>query len=148
MNKHLLCIALLAIILPGCSKFIYAPEDQLEGQWRLHRAERSGFLNRRIIDTDYNNGVFTFNGDGTAEYRDGSIFMNGNWNMRKRRNRSYRDNGDVNDKTRISFSLNLYNFAANRVLNLDFDDCYFNGRNRFTAEYETATYRYRYEFRR
>lgn len=146
MRKHLLFIGLLSIFLVGCSKYNLNPERGLEGQWKLYRAERFRFFNRDVLETDYFNGVFTFNDNGAAEYRDGVFSMNGNWNMRRGRE-AYADNRD-NDLGVIHFKMNLYNFAANRVLNLDFDDCHFRSRNRFIAEYTSASYRYRYDFRR
>jgi len=146
MSKHLLFIGLLFIFLTGCSKYSLNPEKGLEGQWKLYRAERFRLLNRHVLETEHSNGVFYFNDNGTAEYRDGIFLMNGNWNMRKGRD-VYTDNRD-NDQGAIHFKVNLYNFAANRVLNLDFDDCHFRSRNRFMADYTSASYRYRYEFRR
>ena len=148
MNKHLLSIALVALLLSGCRKVLFSPERRLEGQWRLYKAERIGFLNRNNLDTEYKSGVFTFRNDGSAIYNDGSVVMNGNWQMRLDQDRSFNNNGDESTRNRTRFTLNLYNFNANRILNLDFDDCNFNLRNRFIAEYNTVTYRYRYEFRR
>ena len=140
MRKHLLFIGLLAAFFVGCSKYNLNPEKGLRGQWKLYRAERFRFFNRDLLNSEYYTGVFNFNDNGTAEYRDGTFLMNGNWSMRT-------DNAD-NDQAATHFKVNLYNFAANRVLNLDFDDTNFRSRNRLIAEYTSASYRYRYDFRR
>ena len=147
MQRYLLLLLpSLLVILPGCSKFLPSPEDKLEGTWQLKIAERSSLFNWNTINTGYEAGKFSFNNNGSANYEDGIIRMNGNWRMRLVKDGYYDNGGNYQDDSRRKLTINLFNFNENRILNLDFDRFHFNGRNRLIAEYISPFYRYRYEF--
>lgn len=135
------------ITLTGCSKFLNE-ENRMEGEWRLSHIDRTNFLSWRSVQNNYASGTFHFFRDGSAIYTDNLGEMNGNWMMRKEKNR-YRDsNGEWKTDDDITLEINLYNFTQNRVLQLYFDKIRYKNRNTLIAEYSTPNYRYRYEFDR
>src|SRR5687768_10095930 len=151
MKKNLpllLTLTLIVILSSSCRKFLFNPENRIEGQWKLKFVERRHVLRWSDVTNRYESGVFIFDNDGAAFYEDANGVMNGTWVLRERRDGYYDENGNYQSDTRMSLTLDLYNFQDNRVLNLDFDNVRFKGRNQFLAEYSTPTYLYRYDFRR
>jgi hypothetical protein len=145
MKKHLLAPFFLSLFfLFSCSK-IFHVEDKLEGEWRLKTAEKKALLQSTTINTGYETGKFQFFNNGSASYQDGSSIMKGNWRMRVV-NTGTSDNGNSGNNTGRVLNINLYDFTANRVLNLEFDQFRFTSRNRLVAEYQSPGYRYKYEF--
>lgn len=142
MKKALPFLLLCSVFLvASCTKSYF--ENRLEGKWRLEKAERTSFINWNDVPTGFESGVFTFFSNGTVTYEDNQLNMHGDWTIRKRTDQD----GD-NDQVTVALSVHLYDFAAARVLNLDFDELRFRGRNRFLGKYQTPGYRYRYEFTR
>jgi hypothetical protein len=144
MKKMLLVAIPIAFTLFACSKSWM--EDRLEGTWRLKTVERNSFLNWKSINTGFEGGVFLFNNDGTAIYSRNQLSMNGDWRIRKVRDRYRSNDGDEDEKIRMALSIHLIDFNVQKTLNLDFDEMHFRGRNRLLAEYQSSGYRYRYEF--
>jgi hypothetical protein len=143
MKKLLLLLFLLPVFLSSCTKAWM--ENRLEGTWRLKSAERTTFVIWNAINTGYENGHFTFNDDGTAQFTGNNLSMNGDWSMRRVRNWVNNSNGDDQDN-RTALFIHLYDFPSQKVLNLEFDDMRFWGKNRMVAEYQSSGYRYKYVF--
>ena len=141
MKKHLLLLFITPVFLSSCTKTWM--ENRLEGTWRLKSAEKTTFINWSDLNTGYENGQFTFNDNGTAAFTGNNLSMNGDWTMR--RVRDWRNN-DGDQDSRTALSIHLYDFASQKVLNLEFDDMRFWGRNRIVAEYRSYAHRYRYVF--
>lgn len=147
MKRYLLLLSILSVSLLGCNRW-FNQEDRLLGSWKLAAAEKKRIFNRNPIETGYESGIFSFYDNGQARYTDGSLQMEGSWQLRYISNPAYDINGNYSSNSRTVLTLNLVNFQSNKVLNLAFDECRFNNRDRFIAEYETLSYQYRYIFER
>lgn len=147
MKKYLLLFLLVPLFFAGCNRW-FNREDRLIGSWKLAAAEKKRLFNRDQIETGYESGVFSFYDNGQARYTEGSLQMEGSWQLRYISNSAYDINGNYSSNSRTVLTLNLVNFQSNKVLNLAFDECRFNNRDRFIAEYETLSYSYRYIFER
>jgi len=148
MKRYLLLLLLYSLLFYGCGSWLINREDRLIGRWKLASAAKLRIFNQDPISTGYEQGIFSFYDNGQAKYSEGSLEMEGSWRLRSVSNGGYDMYGNLNSHSRTVFTVHLVNFQSNKVLNLDFDDCRFNGRNRFTAEYETFSYSYRYIFER
>ena len=147
MKRYLLLLSIISLFLIGCNRW-FNREDRLIGSWKLAAAEKKRAFNRNPIETGYESGVFSFYDNGQARYTEGSLRMEGNWQLRYISNGAFDTNGNYHTNSRTVLTLNLVNFQSNKVLNLAFDECRFNHRDRFIAEYETLSYQYRYIFER
>lgn len=148
MKRYLPALLLIPILLTGCRKLLEAPEDKLEGRWRLAYVERQRLFNETTIQTGYEGGSFYFYNNGQAEFVDGFGTMRGNWRIRYVSSGYYDADGNYQSDGHQVFTLYLADFQNNQLLSWDFDHSYFNGRNRFTATYSSAGYNYRYVFHR
>ncbi|TAH05500.1 MAG: hypothetical protein EAZ16_01935 [Sphingobacteriales bacterium] len=149
MKRTLLFSLLTTVMVTGfsCSAVLETPEDRIEGTWVLERAERNNFFNWQDIYTGYEAGEFTFYNNGDVVYRDNLGNLNGRWYMQTINDGYYDSNGNYQETRRNTLSLRLYNFSNNRIIDWVFDDFNVN-RYRFTAQYETPNYQYRYKFYR
>jgi len=149
MKKYLLLFLLIPLLFAGCNRWINR-EDRLVGTWKLTSAAKHRKLNRDYINTGYESGTFSFYDNGQARYTEGSLQMEGNWQLRYISGDSHYDHGEYHSGSgsRLVFSIHLVNFQSNRLLELDFDDCRFHNRDEFVAEYETVSYSYLYIFER
>lgn len=125
MRKYLLLLSLIILILSSCSKNY---EDRLVGQWKLNETYRQRIFDRDHFQTGYENGVFTFNENGTASYTSTSDTLKGYWSA-DRYSRSSYNNGDQQTQTYRHLRLNLIDFPRNKFIDWDFDD--FSFRNDF-----------------
>ena len=150
MKRSLLLLSVFILLITsfGCRKIIGPREDRLEGNWQLKYIERKHLLNWKDVTNRYENGIFTFFDDGAASYRDDLGDMNGIWQIRTVSEGYYDEDGSWRNDSHFRFTLRLYNYADNRILDLEFDVFRWKGRNRFVALYDTPTYTYRYDFRR
>jgi len=147
-SKFYLAIFVSSLILfASCKKWL--PENRIVGSWKLVEAEKRRFLSSDRIYTGYENGVFSFNDNGTASYSDTSIQMSGNWNMREEHNGYYDSDGNWHDEARTVLTVRLYNFTANRVLDWYFDRIDFRSSgDKLFAFMDSPSYIYRYDFRK
>jgi hypothetical protein len=140
MNKHLLLglFATVTIFLTSCRGYVDQPDFiDIQGRWRLQNIERAGSFGWETVYSDYQQGSFYFSGGGGISYNDIYGNMNGSWYMQQLSHGNF---------PRFTLSMDLYsNNSADRI-NWDFDDCEFDGYNRFTASYQTAFYTYQYHF--
>jgi hypothetical protein len=148
MKRYLLLLLPVSFLFSGCGGWMRYMEDRVIGSWRLSSAAKHQSFKKDPIYTGYEPGIFYFYDNGQARYSDGGLEMEGSWQLRYISNSGYDINGNSTSNSRTVFTLHLVNFQSNKVLNLDFDDFRFNSRDRFTAEYETFSYYYRYIFER
>lgn len=150
MKKTLLILSIFSLIVTslGCRKILGPREDRLNGSWQLRYIERRNFLSWNEVTNRYGSGTFTFYDDGYAFYEDNIGEMTGTWRLQRVRDGYYNEDGDYQEDLHDRFILRLYNFPDNRILDLEFDDFRWKGRNQFVALYNTPTYKYRYDFRR
>ncbi len=146
MKRNLLLLVVLSSLFTGCSKILTSAEDKLIGSWILLYAEKKRPFEKKTITTGYEEGTFYFYENGEAVYDDGIDLLQGNWQLRREDRGYYDADGNYHPESQQVFSIHLVDFQSNRVLDWYFDDCYFTNRDRFTAQYESYSYRYRYVF--
>ena len=126
-------------LFASCGKWL--PENRIVGNWKLVEVEKRSLFNKKAIATGYEDGTFAFYDGETADYSDAVGNMSGNWRIRSE---YYNQN-----EARNTFTLRLYNFNANRVIDWEFDRIDFrNSGKRLVAFMQRSGYEYRYEFRR
>src|SRR5689334_22502745 len=113
---YFLSFILLLFTISSCKKWM--PENRIVGTWRLVDTEKRRLFDRDDVNTGYENGLFTFYDNGTSMYKEGSLQLDGNWEMRKSRRYNNAD-GDVEERT--IFIIRLHNFSANIILDWYFD---------------------------
>lgn len=134
-----LLVVFSLLLNASCAKWL--PENRIVGTWKLVEVEKRRLFDKQAITTGYENGTFTFNDGETAQYSDAIGPMNGNWRMRK----EYYGEND----SRTTFTLRLYNFNANRIIDWEFDRMHFRrSGDMLVAFMERSGYNYRYEFRK
>lgn len=145
--KYIYPLALLCtLVIASCKKM--DPETKIVGTWKLDDVVRRKFLNNDHLHTGYENGVFTFNDNGTATYTD-TLTMQGSWSMRREWRNYYDNNGDYRTEHNLVLHIFLANFAANRIIDWDFDDSQFKrSSNRLDGFIYSAFSTYQYSFRR
>lgn len=139
MKKALLLATVIAFITAACSKRI---EDRLVGSWKLRSSYKQKTFDRDHFSTGYEEGVFTFNENGTAGYASSTDTLTGYWNAD-----NYTVNTGSDTKSLRHLKIELVNFLQNRFLSWEFDD--FNFRNTWRtirAEEYTLNYTRVYEF--
>ena len=132
-------LVIASFLFTSCGKWL--PENRIVGNWKLVEVKKRSLLDRKTISTGYESGTFVFHDGEAAAYSDAIGNMSGNWRMR---------NQYVGENLyRNTFSLRLYNFNANRVIDWDFDRVEFRkSGKRLVATMERSGYEYRYEFRK
>jgi hypothetical protein len=139
MKKNLLYLSLCIILFSSCGKTL---EDRLIGDWKLTGGYRQRAFDRDYFTTGYESGVFSFNENGTAVYKDAFDTLYGYWNADRYTGSFYNhDNGRWDDRTYRYLKINLVNFNRNKYINWEFDDFIFkNNRRRIKAtQYSFST---------
>src|SRR5687768_9955736 len=132
-------LVITSFLFVSCGKWI--PENRVVGNWKLVEVEKRRLFDKTTISTGYENGTFFFHDGETAQYSDAIGNMNGNWRIRSE---YYAENA-----TRNTFTLRLYNFNANRVIDWEFDRIDFRSSGKkLIAFMQRSGYEYRYEFRK
>jgi hypothetical protein len=133
-------LLLTTLFLSSCRK--WQPQSRIVGEWKLTDAERRRFLDYDNITTGYENGRFIFNESGSAEYREGTLVMTGNWFIRNRQGVFVEDNA-TNERNELVIRLN----GGGRNLDWWFDDVNFGlSGNRMRAFIYSGSPNYRYLF--
>ena len=134
-------------LLSSCKKWL--PENRIVGNWTIFKAEKKYLFSSDRIVTGYESGVFTFNDNGTAAYVDPSIQMSGNWRMTEEHDGYTDSEGKWHDNGRTTFTIRLYNFAANRVLDWYFTSIDFRSSgDKLIAFIDGPSFNYKYDFRK
>ncbi|MFN8251896.1 MAG: hypothetical protein U0V75_08425 [Ferruginibacter sp.] len=139
-------VLLCTLIISSCKKL--DPEYKMVGTWKLDDVVRRRFLNNSHLHTGYENGLFTFNENGTASYKDTNT-LQGSWSMRREYRSYYDNNGDYRTENNVVLRIFLANFASNRIIDWEFDDTDFKrSSNRLDGFIYTLSSEYQYSFRR
>lgn len=152
--KRMLLPVLLAgsfmLLLSSCQKFVVKPSvPALSGNWYLQDASRYDSYKWQHITTGYENGTFSFRGNGDVSYRDALGTLRGNWSMYSRNDSYYDGNGRYTNGYHVMFSLQLYEAGnGNPAADWLFDDNDYDGGNVFRATYTSGNYTYEYTFAR
>jgi hypothetical protein len=142
-----LIILTSTLLFTSCKKWL--PENRIAGDWKLVSAEKKYLLSSDLVTTGYENGVFRFNDNGTASYTEASFQMLGNWTMREQHSGYYDSNGNWQDQATTIFTVRLYDFNANRVLDWYFTSIDFRSSgDKLIAFIDGASYTYKYDFRK
>jgi hypothetical protein len=145
--KYIYPLVLLStVFISSCKK--WDPESKLVGTWKLDDIVKRKFLNNSHLHSGYEPGLFTFNENGTVTYKD-TLTMQGNWSMHREYRSYYDGNGDYQTKNNLVLRIFLANFAANRVIDWEFDDIdYKRSNDRLDGFIYSAFSSYQYSFRR
>jgi len=134
-------------LFTSCKKWL--PENRIVGNWKLVSVDKKYLFSSDRVTTGYESGIFVFNDNGTASYTDASIQMLGNWTMRDQHDGYYDSNGTWHDNATTIFTVRLYNFSANRVLDWYFTSIDFRSSgDKLIAFIDGASYTYKYDFRK
>lgn len=149
MKRNLLLLLLVVpVVFSACTKTVIRDGNTLVGQWVLDYAEKSDGYRSTTIYTGYEQGLFSFYGNGQAVYDDGYEVMKGSWNLRWVNDSYYDTHGVYHSGSRQVFSLHLQNYSGSRVIDWDFDEAWFSNSNTFNSTYYGTTYDYKYVFAR
>ena len=120
--------------------------DPLLGSWYLYDASESYGSGWYSFNANVN-GILSFYENGTAQYDEGNIFMQGYWYTIDASDGYYDAYGNYYVEPHQSF---VASFTGSRGSSLDlyFDDISFVGSNQFTGTYYTGKSIQRYTFKR
>ncbi len=142
--------AALILSFSSCIKTVEAPPplvvNPLVGSWYLYDASESSGNIWYSFDAGID-GVISFYENGTAQYDDGYLFLQGSWYTTDLYNGYYDQYGNYYTDLHQSFQTSLGG-NGNASLNLYFDDISFSGNTQFTGTYYTGKTIERYTFRR
>lgn len=145
--KYIYPLVLLStLLISSCKKM--DPESKLAGTWKLDDIVKRKFLNNSHLLSGYEAGLFTFNENGTATYKD-TLTMQGSWSMHREYRSYYDSDGNYKTENNVVLHIFLANFAANRIIDWDFDECIFKrSSDRLDGFIYSAFSSYQYSFRR
>jgi hypothetical protein len=147
MNKYLLSTAFISLLFFSCRKTI---EDRIVGTWKLVSSYKQRTFDRDHFTTGYEQGIFTFNENGTATYARATDTLTGFWSADKYSVSNYNaSSGQTDTKGFRELKIELVHFMNNRYLFWEFDDFNFrdNWREIRAKEFSLSNDRI-YEFRR
>ncbi len=77
-------VLLAAFFISSCAKKdVVVPQNPIVGTWILTNADESDGYSWQPFYTGLENGIFYLYGNGTAEYDNGDVVMQGTWYMPK-----------------------------------------------------------------
>ena len=139
----------VALLLTSCVKTVEVPvqpyTDPLVGSWYLYDASESYGSGWYPFDAGID-GVLSFYQDGSAEYDDGNVYLQGSWYTADASTGYYDQYGNYYTEPHQSFQTSLS--GGRSSLNLYFDDFSFAGSNTFIGTYYNGKSVDRYTFRR
>jgi hypothetical protein len=146
MQKIYLSLLAIIILFTSCKK--WQPEYRIVGSWKLTDVRKQRLFNNSSITTGYENGVFTFNDNGSCTYTEGSqVHLNGTWNMYYDYFGYYDSYGNWQNNRHLIFHIKATDFQSNRYLDWEFDETDFRrNSNRLVAFINSASFTYRYDF--
>lgn len=151
--KQFLSLTLITVAIisfTSCIKTVETPPpppaiDPLAGSWYLYDASELYGNNWYSFDPGIY-GIVSFYHDGSAQYDEGNVLLNGYWYSNYISDGYYDEYGnyytDLHQNLEASFS------GGSRALDLYFDDINFAGRNTFIGTYYTGKTIQRYTFKR
>jgi hypothetical protein len=120
MNKYLLSTAFVSTLFFSCRKNF---EDRIVGTWKLVSSYKQRTFDRDHFITGYEQGIFTFNENGTADYKSSTDTLTGFWSADKHSVTTVNaSSGQADTKGYKELRIELVNFTGNQYLFWEFDD--------------------------
>jgi len=141
-------VLLAAFFISSCAKKeVVVPQNPIVGSWVLTNADESDGYSWTPFYTGLENGVFYLYANGSAEYDDGTVIMQGTWYMPAVSGPYYDENGNYQNSYHNSLQLHLSDAYTHSSVDMNFDYVTFTG-NRFVATYDNGSTTERYWFSR
>src|SRR6476660_3528243 len=141
-------VLLAAFLFSSCSKRdVVVPQNPVVGSWILTNADVGDGYAWQPYYTGLENGIFDLYSNGTADYDDGQIIMQGSWYMRTVDGPYYDQNGSYRNGLHNALEIHVSDYSNHGSLDIHFDDVEFMG-NRFVGTYDNGTATERYWFSR
>jgi hypothetical protein len=141
-------VLLAALFISSCiRKEVVTPQNPIVGSWVLANSDESDGYSWSPFYTGLENGVFYLYSNGTAEYEDGNVIMQGSWYMPAVSGPYYDENGYYQNSYHNSLQLHLSDYGTHSTIDMTFDHVTFTG-NRFVATYDNGSTIERYWFSR
>lgn len=146
---RLTAVLFFAWFVSGCIKVVEAPVTiaPITGSWVLTSASEGDAYSWQSFYTGVENGSFYFGNDGTAQYTEGNITMQGNWYITNVNGGYYDEYGSFYNGNHQQLVLHLSDYYTHSTIDLSFDNVSFYG-NQFVATYFNGNYIERYYFGR
>lgn len=124
--KKLYVASAVLFMLAGCSKdFLKSYDRRIVGSWYISQVNRVG-IGGNFEELAFREGTFTFNGDGTLTFTDGSgNVSSGSWDIQKR---------NINNEVIRTFQVTTVDFGTQQVRSEFYDDMNFRSTNHFVAK--------------
>lgn len=133
-QKFYLLLLLPSLLFASCTKWMPDSRSNITGNWKITYVERQTNWGSEPAYTGYENGVFYFRNNESAQFSDNTGQMNGTWRMVQR--------VDGN-----SLELRLYDYRGDRVIEWEIYDLAVSG-SRMTGYVTRFGQEYRFEFTR
>ena len=146
----LVTMLLISLCFTSCVKqvdVITPPaQNSVTGTWYVSDASSNNGYGWSSLNANLP-GVFSFYGDGTAQYADNLGTLNGDWNSELVYTDYYDEYGNYQTNSHNDFKVDV---SANddSYVDLSFDDIIFAGNNQFIATYYDGKSIVRYTFTR
>lgn len=140
--------ALFAVLfLSGCIKVVETPVTiaPITGSWALTSASEGDAYSWQPFYTGVENGSFYFSNNGTAQYTEGTLTMQGSWTITNVSGGYYDEYGSFYNGSHQQLDLHLSDYYSHSTIDLHFDNVIFYG-NQFVATYFNGNYIERYYF--
>lgn len=131
------------VFLASCTKGVLYPDRQymdISGSWYLTETmQKSPGTSWNYFRTGLEDGIFTFQRNGTAKYEDGYNIMTGNWDLLDLSDGYYDRYGNYHRQPHTGFNMRVYDAYTNNSIDLYFDDIVVSGNNIFATSYNGNT---------
>lgn len=139
-----LFIAAVLVFAQSCSKGVLSPDRSyraadITGSWVLTETADNSGAGWSYYKTGLERGIFTFYGNGAAEYEDNYGRMTGNWNLVTLSDGYYDQYGKYRTDLHQSFRVYVEDFYSNNSIDLDFDDVSVTNSNIIATSYSGNT---------
>jgi len=145
---HISTVSIISFfLLSSCVKVTVAPESPLAGSWVLTSASEGDSYGWSPLYTGLENGVFYLSNNGSAEYSDANVSMQGNWYISTVSGGYFDEYGGYYNGPHQALQLHLADAYTHSSIDLNFDNVtIYNGR--FVATYFNGNLIERYDFGR
>ena len=142
-------ILFAAWFLAGCIKVVDTPAvvEPIAGSWVLTSASEGDAYSWQPFYTGVENGTFYFSSNGTAQYTEGAVTMQGNWYITNSSSSYYDEYGSFYNGIHPQLVIHLSDYYTHGAIDFSFDNVSFYG-NQFVATYFNGSLIERYYFGR
>ncbi len=146
-TTHFTILLFAALYLSGCLKVVESPviPAPITGSWMLTSASEGDAYSWQPFSTGLEGGSFYFSNNGTAQYSDGVLSMQGSWVISNISGGYYDDYGSYYNGVHPQLDLHLSDYYSHSSIDLHFDNVSFYN-NQFVATYFNGSYIERYYF--